>query len=406
MCDVFISHSSKDDSFVSQLAQELTAAGLKVWADHSTINPGDHIVLKIQEGLRKAKKVIPVLSPHYMESDWCQAEILDTLWNDPLNRFNRIVPVRIAHCEIPNLQRALSYIDCVPNETVGIQQTVDACRGLLPSAHTASSGVYFQKLGKESPFRAGGDFPLGLSGYIWRACDQKLISDFSQYPRIMIFGEQMSGKSSLLIRHEYWSKNSVVGLVKLDEMNDGPCDEFSQRVLEALIEYLSSKGGHYIAKTNVRLIEQILTCHDFTLVIDDYQRLQSVASARNFMNALNSLQKRPHNHCFKIIAASYVEPHVVAQNAGLDHLNFKDWYIINLKPFTTDDILIACRLFPEPISSKIIKHSAAILKQSDKPKVIQEKFEKLWRHCMKVNFETEEKLDDTILRFVDGRELI
>ena len=48
--DVFLSHNSKDKPRVRKLAEELRAAGLRVWFDEWVIKPGDDTFLSVTHG--------------------------------------------------------------------------------------------------------------------------------------------------------------------------------------------------------------------------------------------------------------------------------------------------------------------------------------------------------------------
>ena len=65
--DVFISHASEDKaSFVDELVTELEKLGVRVWYDTSAISWGDSLRSSIDEGLRKSRFGIIVLSPAYI----------------------------------------------------------------------------------------------------------------------------------------------------------------------------------------------------------------------------------------------------------------------------------------------------------------------------------------------------
>ncbi len=60
--DVFISYGHADQSWVRTLANNLHQSGLDVFFDEWTINPGDVLVHKLEEGLRTARNGIVVVS--------------------------------------------------------------------------------------------------------------------------------------------------------------------------------------------------------------------------------------------------------------------------------------------------------------------------------------------------------
>jgi hypothetical protein len=57
--DVFLSHNSKDKPRVRKLAEDLRAAGLRVWFDEWVLKPGDDIYLSIERGLEAARAQVP-----------------------------------------------------------------------------------------------------------------------------------------------------------------------------------------------------------------------------------------------------------------------------------------------------------------------------------------------------------
>lgn len=75
--DVFISHASEDKTdFVDELAAEIEKLGIKAWYDKNNIGWGDSIRERIDEGLRKSKFGIVILSPSYIAEGkyWTKVE--------------------------------------------------------------------------------------------------------------------------------------------------------------------------------------------------------------------------------------------------------------------------------------------------------------------------------------------
>lgn len=74
--DFFICHASEDKSdVVEPLAIELTARGAVVWYDRWTLQIGDSLSEKIDEGLGSSEFGIVVLSPHFFSKPWPQREL-------------------------------------------------------------------------------------------------------------------------------------------------------------------------------------------------------------------------------------------------------------------------------------------------------------------------------------------
>lgn len=76
--DVFVSHAWEDkDSFVDEFVDELRNLGIKVWYDASEIKWGDSMRKRIDDGLRKSRFGVAVLSPNYIREGkyWTKAEL-------------------------------------------------------------------------------------------------------------------------------------------------------------------------------------------------------------------------------------------------------------------------------------------------------------------------------------------
>lgn len=91
--DVFISHASEDKSdFVDGLYHELDSRGIKVWYDAMSIKWGDSLRSKIDEGLRKSRFGIVILSNDYIRKGWTQYE-LDGLFQREMTGGKTILPI-------------------------------------------------------------------------------------------------------------------------------------------------------------------------------------------------------------------------------------------------------------------------------------------------------------------------
>lgn len=76
--DVFVSHAWEDkEDFVDEFVDELRNLGIKVWYDTSEIKWGDSMRKRIDDGLRKSRFGVVVLSPNYIKEGkyWTKAEL-------------------------------------------------------------------------------------------------------------------------------------------------------------------------------------------------------------------------------------------------------------------------------------------------------------------------------------------
>lgn len=91
--DFFISHASEDkDDFVRPLVDALTSRGLKVWYDELSLEIGDSLPRKIDQGLGQSRFGIVVLSSGFFSKEWPQYE-LDALVNKSIDGEKVILPI-------------------------------------------------------------------------------------------------------------------------------------------------------------------------------------------------------------------------------------------------------------------------------------------------------------------------
>lgn len=96
MYDFFVSHASEDkDAFVSPLVTALECIGAKVWFDKSQLRIGDDLYEKIDEGLRRSRYGIIVLSPSFfgLQKTWTRREINSLMALEDADGRKRILPV-------------------------------------------------------------------------------------------------------------------------------------------------------------------------------------------------------------------------------------------------------------------------------------------------------------------------
>lgn len=115
-CDVFISYSSRDKHWVrGHLLERIEKAGLRVFIDFRDFKRGAPSIKEMERGITTCRKTLVILTPAYIESEWCEIEgiMLQTL--SPANRDLRLIPLLKAPCEKPPRIGALTHIDFTDN---------------------------------------------------------------------------------------------------------------------------------------------------------------------------------------------------------------------------------------------------------------------------------------------------
>ena len=131
--DVFLSHNSKDKPRVRKLAEDLRAAGLRVWFDEWIIKPEDHINLAIERGLEASRTQVLCLSPAALGSDWVTLERSTVLFRDSSNADRQFIPLLLADCELPDTLRRYKHLDYRMKTKAAFEELLAACKPEIES---------------------------------------------------------------------------------------------------------------------------------------------------------------------------------------------------------------------------------------------------------------------------------
>ena len=123
--EVFLSHSSKDQDFVTDLSEVVRRHGVPVWYSETNITGAQQWHDEIGSALNRCDWFALVLSPNSIDSMWVKRELIFALQQ---NRFeNKIVPLLYQPCDFTRLSWVLpsfQFIDFHQDFTTG-------CRDLL-----------------------------------------------------------------------------------------------------------------------------------------------------------------------------------------------------------------------------------------------------------------------------------
>jgi len=78
----------------------------------------------MHEATRVAARTIAVLSPAFLESEFCEAEWAAAFRKDPTGRERRLVPVRVRMCEPAGLLGSVTYVDVVGRSQEAARETL------------------------------------------------------------------------------------------------------------------------------------------------------------------------------------------------------------------------------------------------------------------------------------------
>jgi sugar-specific transcriptional regulator TrmB len=139
--DVFISHASEDKAdFVDGLYQELESRGVKVWYDTMSIAWGDSLRKKIDDGLRKSRFGIVILSNDYIRKGWTQYE-LDGLFQQEMTGGKTILPIwhKITKDEVQTFSQTLAGRKALNTAMLSAVEIAEELIRLLPPVDSDDS---------------------------------------------------------------------------------------------------------------------------------------------------------------------------------------------------------------------------------------------------------------------------
>jgi hypothetical protein len=93
--DFFICHDSRDKEVVAKpLFEELRKKGLNVWYDEFSLEIGDSLTEKIQEGIKNCKRAIVIISPNFLSNErWIKYEFQSILSKQISSNSKIILPI-------------------------------------------------------------------------------------------------------------------------------------------------------------------------------------------------------------------------------------------------------------------------------------------------------------------------
>jgi len=137
--DVFISYRRKDVDFAKQMDQALKDTGREVWVDWEDIPPGvEGFADEIQRGIDGADAMVAILSPNYLESEYCLMELDYAIRHNkrvvPIiyDKFDGNPPSGIGHINwvyfVPHAGQENTFEESFPKVIAALEQDLDHIR--------------------------------------------------------------------------------------------------------------------------------------------------------------------------------------------------------------------------------------------------------------------------------------
>jgi hypothetical protein len=109
--DVFVSYSQADEQWVrGELWPKLEGAGLKI-SDNYAFELGVPRIVNIERAIEASRKVLLILTPDWIASEWANFESLLVHTDDLSSRIHRTLPLLLKPCEMPKRLSILTHAD-------------------------------------------------------------------------------------------------------------------------------------------------------------------------------------------------------------------------------------------------------------------------------------------------------
>jgi tetratricopeptide (TPR) repeat protein len=110
--DFFISYTDADQAWAEWIAETLEGGGYSTILQAWDFRPGENFIQRMNQALTEAERVVAVSSPAYFHSEYARDEWSAALVRDR-GQGDRLLPVRVAPCQMPPLLADRIYVDLV-----------------------------------------------------------------------------------------------------------------------------------------------------------------------------------------------------------------------------------------------------------------------------------------------------
>lgn len=259
---VFLSHSTKDAAFVTNLATALEANGFTPWLCDVDIDKAENFVARINDGLAQSDIALLVWSPDAAKSAWTMEE-----WTAALQRQVEGQRIRLGLIllrddpayPLPPLLRTKVWIEARWDQASGIRDTITWLKGRqsVQRFSGTSAPVYLPEYRPQ-------DF-VGRSTYLAQLQDEF----FPEPGKFLLHGEPGVGKSTLALQFA-WDAQKDFDAVIFQTCGRRPLDAITGELVERLpikedVKTLPPDQQRAAAKTWLRQRQSLLVLDDVWL---------------------------------------------------------------------------------------------------------------------------------------------
>src|SRR5690242_11168927 len=131
---LFLSHSSKDKAWVSQLAEDLCLCGVDVWFDAWELRVGDDLHERIADAIAKSRFVAVVITKYFSESKWIRGEVHQALSREKSGDRIVVLPLIADDVAVPPVLSTKKFLDFSGDYFGSLTQLAALIHDLPPDA--------------------------------------------------------------------------------------------------------------------------------------------------------------------------------------------------------------------------------------------------------------------------------
>jgi hypothetical protein len=144
--DYFVSYTKPDKEWAEWVVWVLEQRGYTCFAQFTSIAPGSDFVQRMNDGLRRSRQMLAILSPDYLKSEIATSELNTFLALDPVGHGRRLIPISIKSCKPTGLLATRVYVDLVgKGSSDAVNCLVRGLEAAKIGLAAAASSTIFQK---------------------------------------------------------------------------------------------------------------------------------------------------------------------------------------------------------------------------------------------------------------------
>jgi hypothetical protein len=133
-----------------QIYWELKKEGIYSWIDMAEIKPGDSLLEKIKPAIKAVDYLVVLISSNSVSSDWVKREVQIAMTDEVNTRRLKVIPLKIAECEMSSFLEGRDYIDFRDNFANASDKLIKFLKGISPEPEKPKQAKLAEILNKAS----------------------------------------------------------------------------------------------------------------------------------------------------------------------------------------------------------------------------------------------------------------